>query len=161
MLCLFRKTISKVTSLQISLKKRECFDFNHSLGNATGLEPRTTSFINKHSPIWPNWVKSSCSHLNFRFLVCFEEGTPWHSGNFRVWIQSETHTWHDKNIQSTLYGVCPILCIRVRHLVPVYHLSLVICYPCSSLKKSYVNVGCVTISSSLQIIIHMNSCSFL
>ena len=43
---------------------------------------------------------SSCSNLNFRFRACFEQGVPWHSGNYRVWIHSETRTWHDKNIQS-------------------------------------------------------------
>ena len=48
--------------------------------------------------------ESSCSHLNFRFRACFEEGVPWHSGNYWVWIHSETRTWHDKNIQSK----CPI-----------------------------------------------------
>ena len=30
--------------------------------------------------------ESSCSHLNFRFCSCFEQGVPWHSGNYRVWI---------------------------------------------------------------------------
>ena len=65
-------------------------------------------------PIWPNgWVfiyelngfgfESSCSHLNFRFHACFEQGIPWHSGNYRVWIHSETRTWHDKNIQSNVF----------------------------------------------------------
>ena len=63
--------------------------------------------------IWPvcqtGWVfvcelsgsgfKSSCNHLNFRFRTCFEQGVPWHSGNYRVWIHCETRTWHDKNIQ--------------------------------------------------------------
>ena len=29
-----------------------------------------------------------------------QQGVPWHSGNYRVWIHSETHTWHDKSIQS-------------------------------------------------------------
>ena len=43
--------------------------------------------------------KSSCSHLNFRFCTCFKQGVPWHSGNYRVWIHSETCTWHDKNTQ--------------------------------------------------------------
>ena len=43
--------------------------------------------------------ESSCSHLNFRFCACFEQGVPWHLGNYRVWIHSETSTWHDKNIQ--------------------------------------------------------------
>ena len=62
-------------------------------------------------PVWPNgWVfvyelsgcgfESSCSHLNFKFRACFEQGLPWHSGNYRVWIHPETRTWHDKNIQS-------------------------------------------------------------
>ena len=61
--------------------------------------------------IWPNcWVfvyelsgsgfESSCSHLNFRFRSCFEQGVPWHSGKHRVWFHSETRTWHDKNIQT-------------------------------------------------------------
>ena len=41
----------------------------------------------------------SCTHLNFRFCACFEQGVPWHSYNYRIWIHSETRTWHDKNIQ--------------------------------------------------------------
>ena len=43
--------------------------------------------------------ESSCSHLNFTFRACFEQGVPWHSSKCRVWIHSETRTWHDKNIQ--------------------------------------------------------------
>ena len=43
--------------------------------------------------------ESSCSHLNFRFCTCFKQGVPWHSGNYKVWIHSEMHMWHDKNIQ--------------------------------------------------------------
>ena len=52
--------------------------------------------------------KSSCSHLTFRFRACFEQRVPWHSGNYRVWIHSETRTWHDKNIQffQTFYKNC-------------------------------------------------------
>ena len=61
-------------------------------------------------PVWPNcWVfnhklsgcgfESSCSHLNFRFRAFFEQGVPWHSDNYRVWVHSETRMWHDKNIQ--------------------------------------------------------------
>ena len=42
----------------------------------------------------------SCSHLNFQFCTCFEQGVPWHSGNCRVWIHSETPPWHEKNIQT-------------------------------------------------------------
>ena len=66
-----------------------------------------------HLAIWPVWLKgwvfvsepcgcwfeSSCSHLIFWFRACFEQGAPWHSGNYRVWIHSETRTWHN-NTQS-------------------------------------------------------------
>ena len=64
--------------------------------------------------LWPNgWVfvyklsgsgfKSGCSHLNFKFCACFEQGVPWHSGNYRVWIHSEMCTWHDKKIKINLH----------------------------------------------------------
>ena len=65
--------------------------------------------------IWPVWlnggvfvyklssfrVDSRCSHLNFNFLACFEQGVLWYSGIHRAWIHSETSKWHDKNIQSS------------------------------------------------------------
>ena len=74
-----------------------------------------TDKYSKHSwiiwKVWSNgWMfvyelsgsgfESSCNHLNFRFCTCFEQGVLWHSGNYRVWIISEMHMWHDKNIQS-------------------------------------------------------------
>ena len=70
---------------------------------------------NPEPPVWPNgWVfvyklsgsgfESSCSHLNFRFHACFEQGVPWHSGNYGVGIHSETCTWHDKNIQPVTFN---------------------------------------------------------
>ena len=31
-----------------------------------------------------------------------EQGVSWHSGNYRVYIHSETRTWHDKNIQTNI-----------------------------------------------------------
>ena len=44
------------------------------------------------------------TYLSFLFWKkqgnCFEQGVPWHSDNYRVWIHSETCTWRDKNIQS-------------------------------------------------------------
>ena len=75
---------------------------------------RTDKYSQHSSIIWPVWLngwvfvyelngcgfESSCSHLNFRFRACFEQEVPWHSGNYRVWIHSETRTWHDENIQS-------------------------------------------------------------
>ena len=44
--------------------------------------------------------ESSCSRINLRVHACVEERTLWHWSNYRVWIHSETRTWHDKNIQS-------------------------------------------------------------
>ena len=35
----------------------------------------------------------------------FDQRVPWHSGNYRVWIHSETHTWLDKNIHHYFLGV--------------------------------------------------------
>ena len=40
-----------------------------------------------------------CCHLNFRYGACFKRGVPWIQTNYRVWIHSETRTWHDKEIQ--------------------------------------------------------------
>ena len=42
------------------------------------------------------WV----NHLKLRYEACFEQVVPWNSSKYRVWIHSETRTWHDKNIQS-------------------------------------------------------------
>ena len=46
--------------------------------------------------------ESSFSHLNLRYRTCFVQGFPWHPGNYRLWIHSETGTWHDKNIQANV-----------------------------------------------------------
>ena len=86
---------------------------------------RTDKYSQHSSIIWPAWLngwvfvyelsgcgfESSCSHFTFRFRACFEQGVPWHSGNYRMWIHSETRTWHDKNIQSK------ILCLLMMHLM--------------------------------------------
>ena len=70
----------------------------------------------RNNTVWSVWLngwvfvyelsvsgfESSCSHLNFRFRACFEQGVPWHSDIYRVWIHSETRTWHGKHIQSQI-----------------------------------------------------------
>ena len=81
---------------------------------------------------WLNWVVSTylyiafdcmfcmyiCSHLNFKFHECFEQGLSWHSGNYRAWIHSEMRTWHDKNIQLklSLCNYCDV-CLLVKGTV--------------------------------------------
>ena len=65
-------------------------------------EPRS-SYTNIQS-VWPNgWVfiykltrpgfEFSCSHLTSRFRTCFEQGVPWHSGNYRAWIEASLAKW--------------------------------------------------------------------
>ena len=77
-------------------------------------------------PVWVNgWVfvyelggcgfESSCSHVNFRFCACFEQGVPWHLENNRVWIHSEICMWNDKDINLNtkirlLFQSCPNIC---------------------------------------------------
>ena len=72
----------------------------------------TDKYSQYSSVIWPvclnGWVfiyelsgcgfESSYSHLIFRFCTCSEQWVPWHSGNYKVWIHSETRTWHEKKI---------------------------------------------------------------
>ena len=62
---------------------------------ATGLEPSSAKWLSVHLQTSGCGFESNCSHLHFRFRACFEQGVPWHSGNYRVWIYSKTGTWHD------------------------------------------------------------------
>ena len=43
--------------------------------------------------------ESRCCHLPFRYCASLEQEVPWHSGNCKVWIHSETRKWHGINIQ--------------------------------------------------------------
>ena len=75
---------------------------------------RTDKYSHHCSIIWLVWLNVwafaselsgcglafRCSHLKFRIRACFEQGVPWHSGNYRVWIHSEARTWYDRNIES-------------------------------------------------------------
>ena len=78
---------------------------------ATGLELTSTLIRErtlKHLAKLTKWLsfvvscgfESSRNHLKIRFRACFWQGVPWNSGNCRVWIHSETRTWHDNNIQT-------------------------------------------------------------
>ena len=70
---------------------------------------RTHNYLVHKQRIWLNGsvfvyelsgcgIESRCSHLNFRFCACFEQGVPWLSGKYRVWIHSKMRTWHDKDL---------------------------------------------------------------
>ena len=75
---------------------------------------RADKYSQHSSIVWSIWLngwvfvyelsgcrfESRCSHLNFIFRACFEQGVPWYSRNYRVRIDSEMRTWNDKNIQS-------------------------------------------------------------
>ena len=67
--------------------------------------------------------ESSCSHFTLRFHACFQQGVPWHSGNYRVWIRYEMHMWHDKikctmqistqNTAQSLASLAKLLSVRL------------------------------------------------
>ena len=79
---------------------------------------RTDKYSEHSSIIWPvlpnGWVfayepngsgfESSCSHLDIIFRTCFEQGVPWHPGNYRVWIHSENAdvTWQEHTVKCTV-----------------------------------------------------------
>ena len=82
----------------------------------TWIEIKCISQISTHNSsiicqVWLNgWVfvyeltgcrfEFHCSHLNVRYCTCFEQGVPLHSDNYRMWIDCDTRTWHNKKIQS-------------------------------------------------------------
>ena len=70
------------------------FQIKYLLYNCLNVEGLSLLEIGVESEV------SFCCHLNFRNRTCFEQGVPWHSGNYRVYIYSKTNTWHDVNIQS-------------------------------------------------------------
>ena len=99
-----------------------------------------TDKYSEHSPtiryVWPTgWVfvyelsgfgfQSSCSHLNFRFRGCLEQGAPRCWRNDRVQIQSEAGTSHDQMHQTCKYSEhSPIIwSVRPNGWGVVYELS--------------------------------------
>ena len=76
-----------------------------------------TDSYSEHSsiilPCWPNGgmfiyelsssgFQSSCSHWTFRLWAYFGQVVPWHLGNYRVWIHSETSTWQEHTFKRTV-----------------------------------------------------------
>ena len=97
----------KINIIKNSNKKKKIAEIPQSLSNCNWTRTHYHLF-HKRTLSLNGWeflyklngcgFESSYSHLNFRFHACFEQGVPWHSGNYRVWIHS--CTWHDKNMQS-------------------------------------------------------------
>ena len=93
----------------------------------------TFSIDHLHMPVWLNGcvfaykvivcvVESRCNHINFRYRACFEQGVPWNPDNYIVWIHSETHTWHDKNIRSSKHwSIRSLLNIILDKHFPVFY----------------------------------------
>ena len=66
---------------------------------------RTDKYSQHSSIIWPLsgcGFESRCCHLNFRASTSSKESLDIQA-NYRVWIHSETRTWHDNDIQSSTY----------------------------------------------------------
>ena len=60
------------------------------------VQKRTLNHLAKLAK-WLNWIVSTylygacdCIFLSCHIRTCFEQRAPWHSGNYRVWIHSET-----------------------------------------------------------------------
>ena len=62
---------------------------------ATKLEPSSAKWLSVRLQTSGCGFESNCCHLHFRFRACFEQGVPWHSGNYRLWIYPKTGAWHD------------------------------------------------------------------
>ena len=50
-------------------------------------------------------IDSRWSYLSFKYHNCFEQGTPWHSGNYRKYIHSKTRMWYDGNTQLKTFSL--------------------------------------------------------
>ena len=85
-------------------------------------------------PIWLNnsvflyklsgcWFRSSCSHSDVKFCASFEQEVSWHSGNYRMWIDSEKCKSHDKNIHSIVTYIFQ-LTIKLDHLANLLNISV-------------------------------------
>ena len=78
---------------------------------------RADKYSQRSSISWPVWLngwvfvyklngfgfESSWSHLNFRFSAGFEQGVPWHSGNYSVDSPWNTHVTWQKHTVSYQY----------------------------------------------------------
>ena len=54
--------------------------------NASCRQVKISTVLFNHLASLPSGFgfESRCSHLNFRYRSCFEQGVPWHSSNYRV-----------------------------------------------------------------------------
>ena len=114
----FRETLKKdLLSIQAT---REC---GFTLKCVCNMIRRYSSMhgIDKYSQhsslIWAIWLsnwafifelydcgfESRSSHLKFRFRVGYEEWVPWHSGNYRIMIDSEMCRWNDQFTKNFLW----------------------------------------------------------
>ena len=66
--------------------------------------------------------ESRCSHLNLRYHTCFEQGVPWHSGNSRVRIHSETcnDMVRTYSLKIAVYGIEEIKRLKTESNFTIY-----------------------------------------
>ena len=120
---------------QIKLWKFDAFKIVSFQVTATRFKPTTTYFAQPLRPVRLNgWVfvyelcgcglESRCCLLNFRHGTCFVQGVPCNSGNYRMYIHSETRTWHDNNIQLFLF--IEYICME-KHLIMLKYSAITTC----------------------------------
>ena len=69
------------------------------------LQKQTSSAKWLSVRLWTKWlwVRVQLQSLKDQISACFGHRVRWHSGDYRVWIHSETLRWHDQNIQSNAH----------------------------------------------------------
>ena len=88
----------KVTKIELVIVMIKSFDKYHYLFN---LHILAKWLIVR---LWTKWLwfRVQLQSLKLQILHLLWARVPWHSGNYRVRIHSEVHTWRGKNIQPPL-----------------------------------------------------------
>ena len=72
--------LKSLTDCEIELK----FGWDWKLQGNNTCSSKESSIGCQLDELSGSGFESSCSHLNFTFCGCFEQGVPWHPGNYRV-----------------------------------------------------------------------------
>ena len=102
-----------ICSMLASLWKCQCFQ--EPIYNPVEYLWWSSYYENiKPISIFTKKLHRRCSH-GFQ-IHCFEEGVPWHLGNYRMYILSEMRTWHDNNIEGLHFpGVIKIVTTMIHY----------------------------------------------
>ena len=98
----------------LALNRRDIGSWNDCNGTRTDNHLVRKQTL-KHLAKLAKWLSCGVSTYLYQYPACFVQKVPWHSGNYRAWIYSEMHTWHDKNIQTNVPNRW-VLATQLNHL---------------------------------------------